>query len=103
QEILVSTPPSNIVLKLTFGDFPGDFVANYTLVPEGTGTKVTWGFDADYGSSVLGRYFGLFSDLMLGPDYEKGLGRLKAFVESLPRADFTGLQFETTASAAAPL
>ncbi len=103
QEILESTPHSLIRLRLTFGDFPGDFLATYTLAPEGAGTRVTWGFDADYGSSVMGRYFGLLSDSMLGPDYEKGLGRLKAFVESLPRADFSGLQFETTASAAGPL
>ena len=103
QEILESTPPASIKLRLTFGDFPGAFLASYTLAPEGEGTRVTWGFDADYGASVLGRYFGLLSDSMLGPDYEKGLGRLKTFVEGLPRADFSGLQFETTASAAAPL
>lgn len=103
QEILESTPPSGIRLRLTFGDFPGAFLASYTLAPEGAGTRLTWGFDADYGSSVLGRYFGLFSDSMLGPDYEKGLGRLKTFVESLPHADFSGLQFETTASTAEPL
>lgn len=103
QEILESTPPSSIKLRLTFGDFPGSFLASYTLTPEGAGTRVTWGFDADYGSSVPGRYFGLLSDSMLGPDYEKGLSRLKTFVEGLPRADFSGLQFETTASTAAPL
>ena len=103
QEILESTSPSHIKVRLTFGDFGGDFVATYALTTEGQGTKVVWSFDADYGSSVVGRYFGLLSDSMLGPDYEKGLGRLKAFVESLPRADFSNLQFETTASAAEPL
>lgn len=103
QEILESASPSHIKIRLTFGDFGGDFTATYTLTAEGEGTKVVWAFDADYGSSVIGRYFGLLSDSMLGPDYEKGLGRLKAFVESLPRADFSDLQFETTASAAEPL
>lgn len=95
QEILESTPYSAIALRLTFGDFAGDFRASYRLVPEGTGTRVTWGFDADYGGSILGRYFGLLSESMLGPDYDKGLGRLKQFVESLPRADFSGLAFES--------
>lgn len=103
QEILESTPHSHIKLRLTFGDFPGDFIATYTLVPEGAGTKLTWGFDADYGNSIFGRYFGLLSDSMLGPDYEKGLARLKNLVEGLPRADFAALQFETTAVEAAPL
>lgn len=103
QEILESTPHSQIRVRLTFGDFGGDFLATYTLAPEGQGTKVTWSFDADYGSSIVGRYFGLLSDSMLGPDYEKGLGRLKQFVESLPRADFSGLQFEASSSEAEPL
>lgn len=103
QEILESAPYSQIKLRLTFGDLPGDFVATYTLVPEGNGTKVTWGFDADYGSSLLGRYFGLLSDSMLGPDYEKGLARLESFVEGLPKADFAGMPFETTQVEAAPL
>jgi effector-binding domain-containing protein len=103
QEILESTPYSQIKVRLGFGDFPGDFRATYTLSPEDDGTKVTWGFDADYGNNVAGRYFGLLSDSMLGPDYEKGLGRLKQFVEGMPKADFSGLQFETTASTAQPL
>ena len=103
QEILESTSPSLIRLRLTFGDFPGEFQASYALAAEGAGTRVTWSFDADYGSSIMGRYFGLIADSMLGPDYEKGLGRLKAFVESLPKADFSGLQFESVVSAGAPV
>lgn len=103
QEILESTPYSQIKLRLVFGEFPGDFVATYTLAPEGAGTKLTWGFDADYGNSILGRYFGLLSDSMLGPDYEKGLARLENFVERLPKADFSGLEFETTETTAQPL
>lgn len=103
QEILESVPDERIRQRLTFGDFPGDFITQFTLAAEGGGTRVTWSFDADYGGSIFGRYFGLMADAMLGPDYEKGLGRLKAFVESLPRADFSGLQFQTTAATAAPL
>jgi effector-binding domain-containing protein/uncharacterized protein YndB with AHSA1/START domain len=103
QEILESTPYSGITLRLTFGDFAGDFRASYRLAPEGGGTRVTWSFDADYGGSILGRYFGLLSDSMLGPDYAKGLARLEQFVESLPRADFSGLAFESAQVEARPL
>jgi effector-binding domain-containing protein/uncharacterized protein YndB with AHSA1/START domain len=103
QEILESTPYERIRVRLVFGEFPGDFTATYALAPEGSGTRVTWSFDADYGSSIFGRYFGLLSDSMLGPDYEKGLGRLKPFAESLPKADFSGMAFETTVAAAQPL
>ncbi|MGH8481146.1 MAG: SRPBCC family protein [Nevskiaceae bacterium] len=103
QEILESVPYERLKLRLAFGDFPGDFTASYALAPEGSGTRVTWAFDADYGSSIFGRYFGLMSDAMLGPDYEKGLARLKTFVESLPKGDFSGMAFETAASEARPL
>jgi effector-binding domain-containing protein len=103
QEILESAPYARIGVRLTFGEFPGDFIATYALAPEGGGTRVTWSFDADYGSSIFGRYFGLLSDTMLGPDYEKGLGRLKQFAESLPQADFSGMVFESAVVAAQPL
>jgi effector-binding domain-containing protein len=103
QEILESAPYSKVKVRLVLGDFPGAFTASYLLSPEGSGTKVTWAFDGDYGGNVIGRYFGLLADSMLGPDYEKGLGRLKDFAESLPKADFSGLQFETTTSSAQPL
>lgn len=94
QEILESTPHRFIKLKLVFGDFPGEFVSSYALEPEGEGTRLIWAFDADYGNSVMGRYFGLLSDSMIGPDYEKGLAKLKAFAEALPAADFSELSIE---------
>ncbi len=103
QEILESVPFERIRLRLTFGDFGGEFASTYALAAEGAGTRITWAFDADYGSSIFGRYFGLMTDAMIGPDYDKGLGRLKALVESLPKADFSGMRFETAASTARPL
>lgn len=91
QEILESEPYRRILIRLRFGGFEGDFLASYTLEPGNGGTRLTWGLDADYKHSIMGRYFGLFSDSMLGPDYERGLAKLKSFVETLPKADFSGL------------
>ncbi len=95
QEILESTPYHIIRIKLELGESPGDFVSIYTLEPEGEGTELTWALDADYGNNVMGRYFGLLSDSMIGPDFEKGLAKLKFFAETLPAADFSGLSIET--------
>ena len=53
-----------------------------SLVPEGTGTRVTWTLDTDFSGSLIGRYFGLALDRMVGPDYEKGLAQLKAVAEA---------------------
>lgn len=103
QEILESTPYRFIKIKLVFGGSSGDYRTSYALESEPSGTRVTWGFDADYGNSVMGRYFGLLSDTMLGPDYEKGLARLKALAETLPKADFSALSIETVDARSAPV
>ena len=48
--------------------------------PSGETVKVTWGF---YGENedVLGRYFGLMMDTLVGADFEKGLAELKRVSE----------------------
>ncbi|MEQ8323560.1 MAG: SRPBCC family protein [Vicingaceae bacterium] len=46
-------------------------------------TKVTWSLDAGLAWPVE-RYFGLFFDGMVGPDYERGLEKLKMVCEALP-------------------
>lgn len=102
QEVLESVPYSRIRLKLSFGD-GGDFAATYALAPEGDGTRLTWAFDGDYGGSLLGRYFGLLSERMVGPDFDKGLARLKVLVEALPRGDFSGLQIGVVQTRAEPV
>lgn len=103
QEILESQPHERIVVKLAFGDFGGDYRATYRLEPVGEGTRLTWSYDADFGGDLLLRYFGLMSESMLGPDYERGLRQLKTLVESLPAADFSSLSFEAVETQAQPL
>lgn len=93
QEIVESRHPDLIRVNLEFGD-RGKAIAAFTLAPEGNGTKVTWSFESDLGMSPVARYFGLMYDRWGGRDYEKGLARLKTFVEGLPKADFAGLDVE---------
>lgn len=103
QEIVASEPYERIRQRLTFGGFEGSFHSTYELVPEGEGTRLTWRFEADYGNSFMGRYFGLLSERMVGPDYEKGLARLASFVERLPRGNFGALRIEPVETRAAPI
>ena len=82
QEIVESQYPSHVKAKLLFGDDPNPGYATYTIEEiTYNQTKITWSFDADFGNNVVGRYFGLMMDGMLGPDYEKGLQSLKEKVE----------------------
>lgn len=81
QQIIESTPPTLVRVQLKFVG-QGDAVAFYRLEPMESGTKVTWGFDTEFGNDVIGRWFGyLLFDRMLGADYEKGLQKLKTVLE----------------------
>ena len=93
QEIVESRPGELIRTALDFGDM-GKAMATFRLAPAGDGTLVTWGLDVGAGGKLIGRYFNLLMDHMVGPDYEKGLARLKTLVESFPAADISGVQGE---------
>jgi hypothetical protein len=51
------------------------------LEPAGAGTRVTWTNEGDMGTNPVNRYFGLFMDRLVGPDFEGGLKNLKTIVE----------------------
>ena len=82
MEILESVPASKIAIKLDFFQpFEAHNQAEFTLVPGGTSTQVTW---AMYGSQpymmkVMGLLFSM--DKMVGQDFEAGLANLKALAE----------------------
>ena len=58
----------------------------FRLTVTGTNqTTVVWGFRQDLGFSPVARYRGLSFDSVIGPDYERGLARLKAVAEALPQ------------------
>lgn len=83
QEIVEAVPNERVVTALDFGEM-GRGTATFRLAPLNGATSVTWAFETDFEGDLLGRWFGLVFDRMLGPDYEKGLGKLKQLVESLP-------------------
>ncbi len=94
QQITLSEPYSRVEAALDFGP-QGTAQAFFDLAPEGEVTRVVWGFDTSFGYNLIGRYFGLFFDRMLGSDYEKGLANLKRLAESLPQADWSDLKVES--------
>ncbi|HEX6833936.1 MAG TPA: SRPBCC family protein [Rudaea sp.] len=109
QEIIESTPDKSVTTQLDFGEM-GKATARYLLTPESNGaaTKVVWTLDTQAPLALdgkivwnaMGRYMGLFMDKMVGPDYEQGLARLKALVESFPAADIGGVNGEEVTLAA---
>lgn len=102
QEIIESVPDRLVRQKLVFNDFDTENTATQTLTPEGDGTRIVWSYDTQFGGSLLLRYFGLILDGMLGPDYERGLQKLKTLVERLPMTDSSALSVEPTEAPAIP-
>ena len=85
--ITASTPPSRVALQLDMHrPFKAHNTVEFTLVPAGTGTNVTW---ARRGAQpFIGKVMGLFMncDKMVGSQFEDGLAKLKRLVETRPTA-----------------
>lgn len=93
QTIVASKPFEQIDMRINPGE-TGEALSRFELV-RGTGTTiVNWGFDADYGLNVVGRYFAAMLGGIVARDYRAGLENLKALAESLPSADFSDLEIE---------
>lgn len=80
QRIIASVPDSRIDVALEFSGF-GTATASYLLEPEANGTRLRWVYQSEFGLNPAMRWLGLFMDGWVGPDYEKGLAKLKALLE----------------------
>ncbi|MDR3417091.1 MAG: SRPBCC family protein [Nevskia sp.] len=94
QEIVTSTPYTEVQSRLMFTGFADPSTASFDLEPDGAITLLTWGLDVNLGHNPMMHYVGLLLDRQIGPDYEQGLQRLKALAESRPKTDFSALKAE---------
>ena len=81
-EILEAQPPSKVVMRLSMlKPFKADNKVEFTLVPQGTATDVTWAMSGH--QPLLSKAMTLFIDCdkMVGRDFEAGLRNLKAIAE----------------------
>jgi uncharacterized protein YndB with AHSA1/START domain len=81
MEITEATAPSGLVIDLRFlKPFKSENTTRFTLAPGGEGTRVTWTMTGP--KTFMTRVTGIFKsmDKMIGPDFEKGLQQLDAYV-----------------------
>ena len=82
MEILDASAPSKIVIKLDFfKPFEGHNTAEFTMLPQGDATNVTWTM---YGPAVfMSKLMQVFINLdrMIGRDFEAGLANMKKLTE----------------------
>ena len=82
MEILDAPPPSKIVIKLDFiAPFEGHNIAEFTMLPQGDATSVTWLMQGP--APLMSRVMQVFlnMDNMIGKDFETGLANLKRLTE----------------------
>ena len=74
-------PGKRLAYDLYFPDFGTTSNGALELTADGQGTKITWIMNGNMGSNPLFRWFALFGDRLVGPDFEAGLANLKALAE----------------------
>ena len=83
MEITDAKADSEIQIALEFlKPFKASNTTVLQLTPDGEGTQVTWAMTGK--NTLMTRIMGIFKsmDSMVGPDFEKGLAKLKAVSES---------------------
>lgn len=82
MEITDTTEPSRIDIDLTFEKpWKAHNTTTFSIGREASGSRVTWSMTGE--NTAVTKLMGLFKsmDKMVGPDFEKGLARLKATAE----------------------
>jgi len=70
----------SVELAANFNNLEG--TSSFKIAPSGSGSKITWSFGYDTGSSPLKRWKALMLDGFIGSEYRAGLDRLKETVEA---------------------
>jgi hypothetical protein len=80
MEIIETNPSHSLKVAANYNGLEG--TSSYVLAPSGAGSKVTWTFGYDTGSSPFKRWKALMLDGFIGAEYTVGLDNLRARVES---------------------
>lgn len=102
QRIIESLPHEHVGMVMNPGE-SGEARAWFDLKPGVGTTLVRWGFEADYGLNIVGRYFAPMLGGIVARDYHAGLLRLKDLAEGLPSADFSDIEIEQIVVEAVPI
>ncbi len=81
--ILESAPPSRIAIRLEFlKPFASTSRTTFQIRPDGASTQVEWAMEGE--NDFMGKLFSLVTggmDKAIGPDFERGLAKLKVAAE----------------------
>ena len=95
---IIESRPNSLVRYALEIDGRRSAEARMQIVRKAGGARITWTFNIDLVagqgvySGLMSRYFGLLVERWIGPDFEQALVGLKQYLESLPAADYSGLE-----------
>jgi len=78
---ITSQTATKVSYDLEFPDMGTSSKGSMELVPDGGATRVVWVDAGDLGMNPLNRWFGLFLEKIIAPDFERGLANIKKLVE----------------------
>ena len=82
EMILTELIPEQLVgYKLSFDEGKYQSMGRIIIENKHDSVKVSWLDEGDLGYNPIGRFMGLFMERMMGPDFEKGLTKLKTVAE----------------------
>jgi uncharacterized protein YndB with AHSA1/START domain len=82
MEFIEAVPGERLAYRLSFPDVGMRSTGQLRIEPEGSGVRVSWSNEGDMGANPVNRWFGLFMDRLVGPDFEAGLNNLKRLAET---------------------
>lgn len=82
MEFTAAVPLERVAYLLTFPDMGMQARGELRIAPAANGVLVTWTNEGDMGGNPINRWFGLFMDKLVGPDFETGLENLKNLAET---------------------
>lgn len=94
SQVITESRPYELIDTLINPNEPSVARSRFEFRDTGSSTIVDWSFEADYGYNLVGRFTALLLRGVIRKDYESGLRSLAALAESLPRADFSGLDVQ---------
>ena len=110
SQTILSSTADKVVVALEF-DATWKATSTTTIDAFDDGkSAVRWSFykdlpitlDGKFLEGIIGRYYGLAMDHLVGDDYAQGLENLKTLVESMPNADIAGLEASVENQVAQP-
>jgi len=82
MEFTEAVPGQSLTYHLSFPDFGMESMGQLRLEPQPGGVRLSWSNEGELGTRPDHRWFGLFMDRLVGPDFEAGLANLKQLAEA---------------------